>query len=387
MLDGVTRPLVSRVRSISACTTTPVPVSAVAVAVAVVGRLPARKVTIFLRAPPEVHNSPTPTSRSTARTPILNEIAQYSRSMAPQVYQWGMEQFNKNQGNIDAMMRNALTYGSAQRVASEMGKAQAGVMKGAEAGRQNAIRDLQSYGIDPSSGRYAALDKANQVMAGAAAAGAGNMQRDVVQKTAGELQNQAMQLSNQNVHTGYGASNAMNQLLGTGMQLKYSPLGTKSSGTSTGQNTAGGVNQSFGGPAQYVPGATPGSPGSWSMPTFTGGGTGFGQYGQQGISNTQMFAEGGDVDMDTGMDGEATAGGFVSHELSPSSGATTDDVQARLNAGEFVIPKDVSAWLGQEYFYKLMAKARAARATAGQENGDNNAMPTTGYGADQYAQA
>ena len=43
--------------------------------------------------------------------------------MAPQVYQWGMEQFNKNQGNIDAMMRNALSYGSPQRVAPEMGKA------------------------------------------------------------------------------------------------------------------------------------------------------------------------------------------------------------------------------------------------------------------------
>ena len=110
----------------------------------------------------------------------------------------------------------------------EMGKAQAGVMQGAEAGRQNAIRDLQSYGIDPSSGRYAALDKANRVMAGATAAGAGNQQRMATEAHGSAMQNQAMSASLQNTQIGYGAANAMNQLLGTGMQLKYSPLGTKS---------------------------------------------------------------------------------------------------------------------------------------------------------------
>ena len=73
-----------------------------------------------------------------AESPILREIAQYARGMAPQVYQWGMEQFTKNQGNIDAMMRNALSYASPQRIASEMGMAEAGVQQGAEAGRQSA---------------------------------------------------------------------------------------------------------------------------------------------------------------------------------------------------------------------------------------------------------
>ena len=98
--------------------------------------------------------------------------------MAPEVYQWGMNQYNKNQGNIDSMMRNAMTYASPQRVRPEMGKAEAGVQQGAEAGRQNAIKDLQSFGVDPSSGRYAALDQASRVMSGAAAAGAGNQQRE-----------------------------------------------------------------------------------------------------------------------------------------------------------------------------------------------------------------
>ena len=56
--------------------------------------------------------------------------------------------------------------------------------------------------------------------------------------------------------------------------------------------------------------------------------------------------------------------GFVSRSLSPSGGIKTDDVRAQLNAGEFVIPKDVAAWKGLEFFYKLIAQSRKLRATA-----------------------
>ena len=120
--------------------------------------------------------------------------------MAPQVYQWGMEQYTNNQGNIDALMRNALSYASPQRIATDVGQAEAGVQQGAEAGRQSAIQDLQSYGIDPSAGRYAALDQASRVTSGAAAAGAGNQQRmaDIAQGNA--MQNQAISSSLQNAH-------------------------------------------------------------------------------------------------------------------------------------------------------------------------------------------
>ena len=55
-----------------------------------------------------------------------------------------------------------------------------------------------------------------------------------------------------------------------------------------------------------------------------------------------------------------------------------------------MIPKDVAAWKGQEFFYKLMAQARKMRATAGQESGqgmgyadgggDGGMAPQGGYG-------
>ena len=42
-------------------------------------------------------------------------------------------------------------------------------------------------------------------------------------------------------------------------------------------------------------------------------------------------------------------------------GAITDDVPARLNAGEFVWPKDVVAWRGEQWMQKEILKARKER--------------------------
>jgi hypothetical protein len=71
---------------------------------------------------------------------------------------------------------------------------------------------------------------------------------------------------------------------------------------------------------------------------------------------TSKYADGGAVD--------ATEGGGVPADVSPSHGAVTDDVSAKLNSGEFVIPKDVAAWKGQEFFQKLIMQSRTARTTA-----------------------
>jgi len=51
-----------------------------------------------------------------------------------------------------------------------------------------------------------------------------------------------------------------------------------------------------------------------------------------------------------------------------------DDVDARLNAGEFVIPKDVATWKGKEFFYKLIKQAREVGQNGGQK------PQQTGYG-------
>lgn len=297
-----------------------------------------------------------------SQTPILQSIAQYAQQMAPVVYQWGMDQYTKNQGDIDQMMRAARMYGSPQRVKAEMGQAEAGVAQAGEQARQSAMRDLQSYGIDPSSGRYAALDQASRVQTAAAAAGAGNQQRMATEAAGNAMQNQALSASLQNVGLGYGASQAMTNLLGTGMQLKYPPLGT----TSQGYNTSVGM----------------GSGQSSSVPDYSGGGGsgGGGGRGGGGLPQTPFTAFPGPKMVRGGQVPEPTRGGFVSHELSPSGGDHTDDVNARLNAGEFVIPKDIVQWKGKEFFAKLIAQSRKARAVGDGEQQQEQSNGT-GYQA------
>lgn len=74
-----------------------------------------------------------------------------------------------------------------------------------------------------------------------------------------------------------------------------------------------------------------------------------------GYGNPQGKGDAGAIPDDT------TTGGFVSKSLSPSKGAETDDIDARLNADEFVIPRDVVHWEGKAFFQKVIAKARKAR--------------------------
>jgi hypothetical protein len=45
-------------------------------------------------------------------------------------------------------------------------------------------------------------------------------------------------------------------------------------------------------------------------------------------------------------------------------GKAIDDVPARLTAGEFVIPKDVLSWKGEEFFQKLIEGSRKSKPGA-----------------------
>lgn len=67
----------------------------------------------------------------------------------------------------------------------------------------------------------------------------------------------------------------------------------------------------------------------------------------------ESFAQGGGV--------LPTSGGAVPKSASPSQGQQTDDISARLNAGEFVIPRDVVAHQGTRFFDNLISKSRKLR--------------------------
>jgi hypothetical protein len=66
---------------------------------------------------------------------------------------------------------------------------------------------------------------------------------------------------------------------------------------------------------------------------------------------------------------------FVSPSLSPSGGQRTDDVPAKLNAGEFVLPDDVVKWKGEEFFQNLIGKSRQARESIMSAHGQMQGQP------------
>lgn len=102
----------------------------------------------------------------------------------------------------------------------------------------------------------------------------------------------------------------------------------------------------------------------------------------EGTPLDMFFDEGGQVpdeawDWDDGSTPEVSAapapGGanMVPPEASPSGGAAVDDVTAQVSAGEFVVPKDVTAWYGEKYMQGLIDKARKEMQT-------KTAAPTMG---------
>jgi hypothetical protein len=90
----------------------------------------------------------------------------------------------------------------------------------------------------------------------------------------------------------------------------------------------------------------------YQAPDMSGGG--YGDY-TGGGSDDEGYAGGGAVAP------AQTTGGAVSPSMSPSGGAQTDDVRANLNSGEFVVPKDVTRWKGEEFMHNLIAQSRQKR--------------------------
>jgi hypothetical protein len=72
-------------------------------------------------------------------------------------------QANKVNEYADANMKSALGYDTAQRRASERGKAMTDVQTASDAARKEAADRLESYGVDPSQVRSAGLDAGLQL--------------------------------------------------------------------------------------------------------------------------------------------------------------------------------------------------------------------------------
>lgn len=314
---------------------------------------------------------PTSTSTSTGSSesfqfpvnPFLQSIASYAMGHAQDLANWGAQQYqsssdltdnvvnnflsssqmsrdlasnqldrykNKFQPQEDALLRDANSYASESRQRNEMGAAASGQEQAGEASRRNAIKDLEGLGIDPSSGRYAALDRAERGRTAAAAAGAAQQAQRATEQTGRNLRSQAIDVGQRlpgnalnaigsglnalsgaensklaNINTGNAVNKTPNDYLATGMKLPL-PQGNRGTNSSLSSSVspapAGGSDASSGG-GRSAPGVPGGGGGLGGV---SGGRTNPGDLASSmGNENYSGASRGGS----SGRGGMAGAGG------------------------------------------------------------------------------
>lgn len=282
------------------------------------------------------------------------------------------------------LANDAATYASPEKKDLEVGRSQAAVGQQFTQAREQAKSQLEGYGINPSSTRFAALDIGMRANEAAAKAAAGNQASENVDNTARALRSEAI-----NVGKGYPGSIAQSYASSTnqgnsagGQQLGTTASGASTMGTAPQWQQIG--NSAVGQWGNILNTGYQNQLSAWQANQSQSSGIG----GALGIVGGIIagLAEGGAVPetgaIPAGPTPAATGqGGAVPVAASPSGGAAIDDVPARLTPGEFVAPKDVVAWKGQEFFQKLIAKSREDMAHP------DNARPAIHAVPAQQAQA
>jgi hypothetical protein len=253
----------------------------------------------------------------------------------------------------DQLVDDANSYSSPERQELEAGRAAATVAQQFDTARQAAARNLEAYGVDPSSTRFAALDLGSRVQQAAAQAGAANQTR---------MQTEAMgrALRSEAINVGRGYPGQVAGTYGTALQSGNSAVNSTLAGTSTGASTMGTAPQYMSTGNQAIS--------TWGNTLNMGynnalAAADFNSRQSSGIG-ALLGAGLGAIGNAGGISAFFEDGGAVPEEASPTRGAAIDDVDAKLNAGEFVVPKDVVSWKGEEFFQKLIEGSRKAKPQA-----------------------
>jgi hypothetical protein len=128
------------------------------------------------------------------------------------------------------LVDDANSYASGPRKDLNIGAAQAGVAQNFEQQRNNAQRDLESYGVSPDSTRFAALDIGTRTQQAAAAAAAGTQAGLQTDATGRALRSEAL---NQGNYLPGQAAGTLNTGLQAGSGAVNADLATTASGANT----------------------------------------------------------------------------------------------------------------------------------------------------------
>lgn len=331
--------------------------------------------------------------------------AELSHQIQREMFDWAKQQYNNNKGTIDTVVegflrtqahnertaladrkryediyqpledslaKDAADYASPTRMELNRGRATAEVANQFGQARLAAQRNLEAFGINPNSTRFAALDTNIRTQQAAAAAAAANQADMMTEATGRALRSEAINVGRGypgQVAGQYGTSlaggtagvNAPLALTQSGASTMGTPMQWNAAGNSAYTGAANTMNTQFGNQMDAWKAEQQASSG-WGAALGGLAGLGMGFLGMPTASvggKLLGFAGGGAVD------GE----GAIPLEASPSRGAALDDVDAKLTPGEFVIPNDVVRFKGTEFFHKLIMKARESEGETEEGSG------------------
>jgi hypothetical protein len=274
----------------------------------------------------------------------------------------------------DALVSDAQSFASDDRRQQEIGSAKASVSQSFDAARQNAQRELEGYGINPSSTRHAALDIGVRTAEAAAKAAAGVNASRYVDAQGRALRDQAIALGrglpgmslasggqalNAGGAAGQGALNTTASGANTmGTATQYGAAGSNAVNSAGALTNTGYQNEYDAWKAEQESSSGIGSLVGGVAGAFLGGPAG-------GAIGSALFGGGGNAY----PGGVYEDGGMVPTEASPSGGAIPDDVSAGVTAGEFILPPETVAWLGEKHMHGLIEKSTKERQEKTQQTG------------------
>lgn len=336
----------------------------------------------------------------------FSQIAQAAQQHGSDALKWAQDQVASNKGLLDQVNKGLLDtqtqfgeaattrlgqagdligtgiqnlkdqyakYTDPARKAASMGAAGAQAAQATEAARKASMAELESYGVNPGAVRFGGLDAAQRLQSAATRVGAENIagrQDDALaDQTNQQIINEGNLISGQAgsaAATGSGAGTAAvggaNSTTSTGGGVLGTGLQWTGAQTQANQGATGALNTSFNNQLDSAKAENAQDSGIGSLLGL--GASMLGKGGALASGGALSFLEEGGAVDDIG-------GGAVPVEMSPSGGAQTDDVPAvapggpaRLNGGEFVLPKDVVSWMGEQQLQKLIEKARTQKSGA-----------------------
>lgn len=282
----------------------------------------------------------------------------------------------------DDLIKEFQDYATPGRYDLNRGRAMSDVAQQFDAARKNATRELESFGINPAATRYAALDlgvRTQEAAAKAAAANQADVQTDNIRRAlrsqgidiglkypgfADTAFDTAVNANNSAVNNTLNATRTEGQVQGTAPE--YAGLGAQYLNTATGANKSGADIQNTGFQNQMDVAKLENEQSSgWG--DALGLAAGVGTKAFLGPTMPWAFAaEGGAI---------PSPNAAVPDAASPSGGQQVDDVNAKLTAGEFVLPEDVTRWIGEKKLQDMILKARNEKEGAKAKPTQGQAIP------------